>query len=424
MAGLVSIALLIDIAINTAWVIDAGMKAVLVVPDPHRIAYSYYECDYSTAEPYIWAHIAVKGLMIAAAVVLAWSLRKVSSQFNESAYIGLCSYTLVIMAALIIPLISSNVGGHSTVFLIRAYALQFLSAATATFLMLPKALSIYASGPTHRKDGPQQLAASLANPPTDPPKQWASDQAAHAQAGTYGKPTMIQMQTYQPKEADILPNAMYSIQSSLMTSHYPHIQAQQQAPLGHPPPSAIPLPVTFPSIARRDPLRDAVDALENSDTLDENLIRLLHATLTRRTNRPRQLNITTSAPSPTIITTTPTIAQGRPSSHDCNEFHRIPSHTEHEVPSSPTNGSMDSNSNSSTSLLRSTSSTTETKPSTDPNSITANMQCQSPSNEGDSGDAGISIRYLYRPDSLPPMNRDHDHFFEDEDTVVSFHPES
>jgi hypothetical protein len=152
MSLLVGSVLFTDTVINITWQAYAGMDVRLMTPDEHRISFNYYSCDYSGAMPFICTHVGVKGALLLSAVVLAWKLRKVSSQFNESSYISMVVYNASMIAALILPLVGANIGGHESNFLIRTYAVIFLAFSSVTVLLVPKALAIWASQPKETKE--------------------------------------------------------------------------------------------------------------------------------------------------------------------------------------------------------------------------------------------------------------------------------
>jgi hypothetical protein len=131
--------LLIDVIINAAWQGATGLKSEVVVTDVYRPAFNYTQCDYSDGGmSAVWAHIAVKAAILLVGTVLTWVVRNVPSQFNESASMAAAIYNVVFLVCFIIPIIATNVGGRSTTFMIRDFAVMFVVMATLGLLFIPK----------------------------------------------------------------------------------------------------------------------------------------------------------------------------------------------------------------------------------------------------------------------------------------------
>lgn len=130
--------LLSDILINAVWMGTEGMDAIEVVVDVNRPSFNYMTCHFGPALGAIYAHLAVKGLLLLCGIFLTWAVRNTPSQFNESTLIGLSIYNVSFVVCFIIPIISSQLGGRHTVYLIRAYAIMFVTLTTLGLLYVPK----------------------------------------------------------------------------------------------------------------------------------------------------------------------------------------------------------------------------------------------------------------------------------------------
>jgi len=135
--------LAVDVIINVSWAATVGMKARLIVPDVYRPSHNYYECDYpSGALAAVYAHIAIKGTMLLLGIVLTFMVRVVPSQFNESMWISLALYNLGFVLCFILPILSAQLGGRKTVFMLRAFAIMLVVVATLGLLYIPKIVMV------------------------------------------------------------------------------------------------------------------------------------------------------------------------------------------------------------------------------------------------------------------------------------------
>jgi hypothetical protein len=137
--------ILIDIIINAAWAGVDGMKAVTVVVDPLRPMYNYITCDYSGSIGFVYTHVALKCGLLLCGIALTWLVRNTPSQFNESSFIGICIYNVSIVICFVVPIISADLGGRATIYLIRAFAIIFVTLTTVSILYIPKVITIYSS---------------------------------------------------------------------------------------------------------------------------------------------------------------------------------------------------------------------------------------------------------------------------------------
>lgn len=143
---------LMDIIINAAWTGAIGMDTRLVVVDVNRPSKNYLTCDYDQADGAIYTHVALKGLMLLAGVVLTWNVRNVPSSFNESVSIGVAIYNCSFVVCFIIPIISAELGGRETTFLIRAFAIMFVVTSTLCLLYIPKMMNLASANGVQRHD--------------------------------------------------------------------------------------------------------------------------------------------------------------------------------------------------------------------------------------------------------------------------------
>ncbi len=87
--------------------------------------------------PFALVLIVYKGLLIAAAVVLGFSLRKVRSEYNESKFVLVAVYNITFAAILLLVLFAINISNRYIDFVVRSVAT--LWAVTATLcLLVPK----------------------------------------------------------------------------------------------------------------------------------------------------------------------------------------------------------------------------------------------------------------------------------------------
>jgi hypothetical protein len=135
--------ILVDIIINAAWAGVDGMKAVTVVVDPLRPM--YITCDYSGSIGFVFAHVALKCGLLLCGIALTWLVRNTPSQFNESSFIGICIYNVSIVICFVVPIISADLGGRATIYLIRAFAIIFVTLTTVSILYIPKLINIYSA---------------------------------------------------------------------------------------------------------------------------------------------------------------------------------------------------------------------------------------------------------------------------------------
>ena len=153
--------ILVDCIINGVWTGWRGMKSKIIVVDPVRPSYNYITCDYSESMGFVYTHLVLKCGFLLFGIALTWLVRNIPSNFNESSYIGMCIYNVSIVICFVVPLISANVGGYTTIYLIRAFAIMFVSLTTVLVLYFPKLLLIASAGRISRSG----LAAATGESP-------------------------------------------------------------------------------------------------------------------------------------------------------------------------------------------------------------------------------------------------------------------
>jgi hypothetical protein len=135
----------VDLAINAVWQGMGGMHAVLIVVDPVRPSYNYWTCDYTSGVGMggAYAQLVYKLLIILGGICLTWAVRNVPSTFNESKMLTACIYNILLVSCFVVPLVASGVGGRTTTFLVRSFAVMFVSVSTSLMLYAPKLYSIW-----------------------------------------------------------------------------------------------------------------------------------------------------------------------------------------------------------------------------------------------------------------------------------------
>ena len=137
----VGVFVLVDIILNAAWAASVGMHAVRITVDPIRPAYDYKTCSYPPgALAVVYLHLAIKGGMLLFGAGLTFLVRNVPSQFNESSLLGLSIYNTSFAVVFVVPILAVHLGGRETVYLIRGFAIMFISITTVCLLYVPKLL--------------------------------------------------------------------------------------------------------------------------------------------------------------------------------------------------------------------------------------------------------------------------------------------
>lgn len=129
---------LVDVIINVTWMQTVGMKSKLVQIDVLRPANDYLCCDYSDAMPAVYTHIGVKALALMVGIVLTYAVRNITSAFNESKLIAMCMYNVSVVSGFVLPIVSANLGGRNTSYMIRNFAIAFITMSTMGILFIPK----------------------------------------------------------------------------------------------------------------------------------------------------------------------------------------------------------------------------------------------------------------------------------------------
>ncbi|XP_071506418.1 gamma-aminobutyric acid type B receptor subunit 2-like [Diadema antillarum] len=148
---MVGILLLIDIIVILVWqLIDPLSVEVTVInfkTDPNRpnliIKTEQHNCDSKHEQYFIWTLFIYKGLLLVFGTFITWQTRNVSiPALNDSRYIGLSVYTVVIFSALGVPLSFLLAENSSYSYAIIAGLILFCTTLTLSLLFLPKVFSI------------------------------------------------------------------------------------------------------------------------------------------------------------------------------------------------------------------------------------------------------------------------------------------
>eukprot|EP00029_Vermamoeba_vermiformis_P003667 TRINITY_DN14207_c0_g1_i1.p1 TRINITY_DN14207_c0_g1~~TRINITY_DN14207_c0_g1_i1.p1 ORF type:complete len:770 (-),score=68.29 TRINITY_DN14207_c0_g1_i1:85-2394(-) len=147
------------ICIVQAAVVD--MTPVLVVVDPHRPVYNYYECPFTNQTTGISAAlIAYNGLICVFGLAVAWKIRKLKYPvFNESKIIAFSMYNVVFFAIIVIILQFTRATGRELLYILRSTGIILgtsISVATMflTKLTMNKSRSGANSSLSHRNSAP------------------------------------------------------------------------------------------------------------------------------------------------------------------------------------------------------------------------------------------------------------------------------
>jgi hypothetical protein len=155
--------LLVDVLINTVWASTVGITSTQVTVDPYRPSYDYLKCAYSGGGAVaVVLHLIIKGGMLLFGVSLAWGTRKAPPMFNDSTVIAAALYNTFFVCSFILPIIAVQMGGRSTTFLIRSFAIMFLVLTTLGLLYVPKFLLLFGLGDVSKL----RLAIIAVNAPT------------------------------------------------------------------------------------------------------------------------------------------------------------------------------------------------------------------------------------------------------------------
>ena len=84
----------------------------------------------------------VKCATLFVGVLLAYAVRNAPSQFNEATLLSICIYNVSVLLMFIVPLVHAGVGGRLTLYLIRAFAVIFISVTTLMVFFIPKSLAL------------------------------------------------------------------------------------------------------------------------------------------------------------------------------------------------------------------------------------------------------------------------------------------
>ncbi|XP_054755392.2 gamma-aminobutyric acid type B receptor subunit 2-like [Lytechinus pictus] len=149
--AMVGILLLIDIIVLMVWqIIDplqVQVKIIEVRADPDRpnliFKTEQHTCDSNFEQYFIWTLFIYKGLLLIFGTFITWQTRNVSiPALNDSRYIGVSIYTVVIFSALGVPLSFLLAENSSYSYAIIAGLILFCTTLTLALLFLPKVFSI------------------------------------------------------------------------------------------------------------------------------------------------------------------------------------------------------------------------------------------------------------------------------------------
>lgn len=98
------------------------MTPVLVVVDPYRPRYNYYECPFTNQTTGISAAlIAYNGLICALGLIIAWKMRKLKNPvFNESKIIAFSMYNVAFFAVIVIILQFTRATNRELLYILRS----------------------------------------------------------------------------------------------------------------------------------------------------------------------------------------------------------------------------------------------------------------------------------------------------------------
>lgn len=133
----------IDIAVNSMWSGVEGFPVEYVRVDVHRPSRDFVRCAYSPRSvAFVYGHLACKGALIVAGVVLTVLTRNLPSMFNETPRLAAALYNCVLLLLFVLPMVAVGVGGREVSYQLRSYAVLLVVSSTASILFLPKFAAI------------------------------------------------------------------------------------------------------------------------------------------------------------------------------------------------------------------------------------------------------------------------------------------
>jgi hypothetical protein len=139
--GVVGAMLTVDVIINVIWSAASGFPVEVVVRDPLRPAMNYTQCDYdATATGLTYAHIAAKAALMLVGLSLTIRARNLPDAWNEAPYLGASIYNVSLLLVFVVPIVSAQVGGRTTTFIIRTFGVMLMVVSTQSILLIPKFL--------------------------------------------------------------------------------------------------------------------------------------------------------------------------------------------------------------------------------------------------------------------------------------------
>lgn len=91
-----------------------------------------------------WSLFSLNAILLLLGMVIAVKNRKVTSEFNESRFIGFAIYNIIIIGAVVVPLVAiPEVASREAKFVILCFGIMFSTAFTVLTLFVPKIISIH-----------------------------------------------------------------------------------------------------------------------------------------------------------------------------------------------------------------------------------------------------------------------------------------
>ena len=157
--GLAAIVLL-DVIYLSVWQGVAPMSSVITMQlESDQREHSYQQCSFSatdTSTHFFVASVVIKAAWLCVGVLLAFSTRSVTDQFNESKSIALAIYNVVFAVGLIAPLTALIAAQGDVRVILLLFCLLWVSYFTLGLLAFPKVLELLSSGHTRSKSNSVQ----------------------------------------------------------------------------------------------------------------------------------------------------------------------------------------------------------------------------------------------------------------------------
>jgi len=161
---IIGILLLIEAIIMIIWESISPLQAIITSTmegSPARV-HQYEQCGVHDVGTSMFAIVAVeKGILLLFGALMAFSTRRVSSQFNESSQVALAIYNVVFSIGIIAPIIFVIGATGDVLVALLLFVLLWISFFTACILVIPKVLHILS--PENAGDGKQSVVGSSGN---------------------------------------------------------------------------------------------------------------------------------------------------------------------------------------------------------------------------------------------------------------------